>query len=105
MLLFSSRQVSNDFRDLSTLLVHGVEALIMSLLIGFLYYGHGESRLSIRDTTALLYMIGALIPFTVILDVIAKCKCELYCKCLSNHNQRILESMKNYVYKCNSRMK
>uniref|UniRef100_A0A8B9BNN9 ATP-binding cassette sub-family G member 8 n=1 Tax=Anser brachyrhynchus TaxID=132585 RepID=A0A8B9BNN9_9AVES len=71
-----SRQVSNDFRDLPTLLVHGVEALIMSLLIGFLYYGHGESGLSIRDTTALLYMIGALIPFTVILDVIAKCHSE-----------------------------
>uniref|UniRef100_A0A8C2TCI5 ATP-binding cassette sub-family G member 8 n=1 Tax=Coturnix japonica TaxID=93934 RepID=A0A8C2TCI5_COTJA len=70
-----SRQVSNDFRDLSTLLVHGFEALVMSLLIGFLYYGH-EERLSIRDTSALLYMIGALIPFTVILDVIAKCHSE-----------------------------
>ncbi|NXA46069.1 ABCG8 protein, partial [Nothocercus julius] len=71
-----SRQVSNDFRDLSTLLIHGFEALLMSLLIGFLYYGHGKSRLSIRDTTALLYMIGALTPFTVILDVIAKCHSE-----------------------------
>uniref|UniRef100_A0A8C9FNT9 ATP-binding cassette sub-family G member 8 n=1 Tax=Pavo cristatus TaxID=9049 RepID=A0A8C9FNT9_PAVCR len=71
----SLRQVSNDFRDLSTLLVHGFEALVMSLLIGFLYYGH-EGRLSIRDTSALLYMIGALIPFTVILDVIAKCHSE-----------------------------
>eukprot|EP00076_Gallus_gallus_P019018 XP_015139321.1 ATP-binding cassette sub-family G member 8 isoform X3 [Gallus gallus] len=70
-----SRQVSNDFRDISTLLVHGFEALVMSLLIGFLYYGH-EGRLSIRDTSALLYMIGALIPFTVILDVIAKCHSE-----------------------------
>ncbi|OXB77952.1 UNVERIFIED_CONTAM: hypothetical protein H355_003175 [Colinus virginianus] len=70
-----SRQVSNDFRDLSTLLVHGLEALVMSLLIGFLYYGH-ENRLSVRDTSALLYMIGALIPFTVILDVIAKCHSE-----------------------------
>uniref|UniRef100_A0A669P2N8 ATP-binding cassette sub-family G member 8 n=1 Tax=Phasianus colchicus TaxID=9054 RepID=A0A669P2N8_PHACC len=70
-----SRQVSNDFRDLSTLLVHGFEALVMSLLIGFLYYGH-EGRLSIRDTSALLYMIGALIPFTVILDGIAKCHSE-----------------------------
>ncbi|NXC48613.1 ABCG8 protein, partial [Penelope pileata] len=69
------RQVSNDFRDLSTLLVHACEALVMSLLIGFLYFGHGN-RLSIRDTTALLYMIGALIPFTVILDVIAKCHSE-----------------------------
>ncbi|KFP18326.1 ATP-binding cassette sub-family G member 8, partial [Egretta garzetta] len=71
-----SRQVSNDFRDLSTLLIHGFEALLMSLLIGFLYYGHEKTRLSIRDTTALLYMIGALIPFTVILDVIAKCHSE-----------------------------
>ncbi|KGL83276.1 ATP-binding cassette sub-family G member 8, partial [Tinamus guttatus] len=71
-----SRQVSNDFRDLSTLLIHGFEALLMSLLIGFLYYGHDKSRLSIRDTTALLYMIGALTPFTVILDVIAKCHSE-----------------------------
>nr|XP_009931192.1 PREDICTED: LOW QUALITY PROTEIN: ATP-binding cassette sub-family G member 8 [Opisthocomus hoazin] len=71
-----SRQVSNDFRDLSTLLIHGSEALLMSLLIGFLYYGHEKTRLSIRDTTALLYMIGALIPFTVILDVVAKCHSE-----------------------------
>ncbi|NXC19781.1 ABCG8 protein, partial [Corythaeola cristata] len=70
------RQVSNDFRDLSTLLIHGFEALLMSLLIGFLYYGHEKTRLSIRDTTALLYMIGALVPFTVILDVIAKCHSE-----------------------------
>uniref|UniRef100_A0A663EQF9 ATP binding cassette subfamily G member 8 n=1 Tax=Aquila chrysaetos chrysaetos TaxID=223781 RepID=A0A663EQF9_AQUCH len=76
-----SRQVSNDFRDLSTLLIHGFEALLMSLLIGFLYYGHDKTRLSIRDTTALLYMIGALIPFTVILDVIAKCKYQFSCKC------------------------
>uniref|UniRef100_A0A8C3TMH9 ATP-binding cassette sub-family G member 8 n=1 Tax=Catharus ustulatus TaxID=91951 RepID=A0A8C3TMH9_CATUS len=70
------RQVSNDFRDLSTLLIHGFEALLMSLLIGFLYYGHEKNGLSIRDTTALLYMIGALIPFTIILDVIAKCHSE-----------------------------
>ncbi|KFP30942.1 ATP-binding cassette sub-family G member 8, partial [Colius striatus] len=70
------RQVSNDFRDASTLLIHGFEALLMSILIGFLYYGHDKNRLSIRDMTALLYMIGALIPFTVILDVIAKCHSE-----------------------------
>uniref|UniRef100_A0A8D0GIP7 ATP binding cassette subfamily G member 8 n=1 Tax=Sphenodon punctatus TaxID=8508 RepID=A0A8D0GIP7_SPHPU len=67
-----SRQLSNDFRDLSTLLIHGFEVLLMSLLIGFLYYGHGEKKLSIQDTTALLYMIGSLIPFTVIFDLSAK---------------------------------
>lgn len=64
----------NDFRDLVSLLVRGFEALLMSLLVGFLYYGAGDERLSIQDTVALLYMIGALTPFAVVLDVIAKCK-------------------------------
>lgn len=64
----------NDYRDLVTLVVHGLEALLMSLLVGFLYFGAGEQRLSVQDTVALLYMIGALTPFAVVLDVIAKCK-------------------------------
>uniref|UniRef100_A0A8C3SKT2 ATP-binding cassette sub-family G member 8 n=1 Tax=Chelydra serpentina TaxID=8475 RepID=A0A8C3SKT2_CHESE len=76
VVVFLSRQISSDFRDLSTLLIHGSEALLMSLLIGFLYYGHDKSKLSIQDTVALLFMIGALIPFTVVLDVIAKCHSE-----------------------------
>lgn len=70
------RHVSNDFRDLATLLIHGFEALLMSLLIGFLYYGQGDQKLSIQDTVALLFMIGALTPFAVVLDVIAKCHSE-----------------------------
>lgn len=70
------RHMYNDFRDLVTLLVHGFEALLMSLLVGCLYYGAGEERLSVQDTVALLYMIGALTPFAVVLDVIAKCHTE-----------------------------
>uniref|UniRef100_A0A672JSU7 ATP-binding cassette sub-family G member 8 n=1 Tax=Salarias fasciatus TaxID=181472 RepID=A0A672JSU7_SALFA len=70
------RHMYNDYRDLVTLLVHGLEALLMSLLVGCLYYGAGEQRLSIQDTVALLYMIGALTPFAVVLDVIAKCHSE-----------------------------
>ncbi|XP_024152402.1 ATP-binding cassette sub-family G member 8 isoform X2 [Oryzias melastigma] len=70
------RQLYNDYRDLVTLLVHGLEALLMSLLVGFLYYGAGDERLSIQDTVALLYMIVALTPFAVVLDVIAKCHTE-----------------------------
>uniref|UniRef100_A0A8C4W0U3 ATP-binding cassette sub-family G member 8 n=1 Tax=Gopherus evgoodei TaxID=1825980 RepID=A0A8C4W0U3_9SAUR len=74
--VFLSRQISSNFRDLSALLIHGSEALLMSLLIGFLYYGHEKSKLSIQDTTALLFLICALIPFTVVLDVISKCHSE-----------------------------
>ncbi|XP_039088337.1 ATP-binding cassette sub-family G member 8 [Hyaena hyaena] len=70
------RQIFNDFRDLPTLLIHAAEACLMSLVIGFLYYGHGAIKLSLMDTAALLFMIGALIPFNVILDVIAKCHSE-----------------------------
>lgn len=70
------RQMYNDYRDLVTLLVHGFEALLMSLLIGFLYYGAGPDKLSVQDTVSLLYMIGALTPFAVVLDVIAKCHSE-----------------------------
>ncbi|XP_015233669.1 ATP-binding cassette sub-family G member 8 [Cyprinodon tularosa] len=70
------RHMYNDFRDLVSLLVRGFEALLMSLLVGFLYYGAGEERLNIQDTVALLYMIGALTPFAVVLDVIAKCHTE-----------------------------
>ncbi|KAM9601511.1 LOW QUALITY PROTEIN: ATP-binding cassette sub-family G member 8 [Trichechus inunguis] len=68
-----SRQISDDFRDL---LIHGTEACLMSLIIGFLFYGHGGIQLSFMDTAALLFMIGALIPFNVILDVITKCHSE-----------------------------
>ncbi|KAL7877559.1 hypothetical protein SRHO_G00042020 [Serrasalmus rhombeus] len=70
------RQVFNDYRDLVKLVVHGLEALLMSLLVGFLYFGAGEEQLSMQDTVALLYMIGAVTPFAVVLDVIAKCHSE-----------------------------
>ncbi|XP_053565328.1 ATP-binding cassette sub-family G member 8 [Bombina bombina] len=70
------RHVSNDLRDLTTLLIHGFEALIMALLVGFLYYGQGGNQLSIQDTVALLFMKGSLTPFAVVLDVVAKCHSE-----------------------------
>ncbi|XP_075451886.1 ATP-binding cassette sub-family G member 8 isoform X2 [Ascaphus truei] len=70
------RQVSNDLRDLTTLLIHGFEALLMAMLIGFLYYGQGGNQLSIEDTIALLFMKGSLTPFAVVLDVVAKCHSE-----------------------------
>uniref|UniRef100_A0A8C5MDU0 ATP binding cassette subfamily G member 8 n=1 Tax=Leptobrachium leishanense TaxID=445787 RepID=A0A8C5MDU0_9ANUR len=76
-LIFSNRRhISNDLRDLSTILIHGFEAVLMALLIGFLYYGQGGNQLSIQDTIALLFMKGSLTPFAVVLDVVAKCHSE-----------------------------
>ncbi|XP_056419616.1 ATP-binding cassette sub-family G member 8-like [Hyla sarda] len=71
-----NRHISNDFRDLTTLLIHSFEAVLMALLIGFLYYGQGGNQLSIQDTIALLFMKGSLTPFAVVLDVVAKCHSE-----------------------------
>ncbi|XP_061481386.1 ATP-binding cassette sub-family G member 8 [Rhineura floridana] len=71
-----SRQISNDFRDLSALLIRRFEALLMSLLMGFLYYGHGKSKLSTQDISALLFMMGCLIPYIVILEAVTKCHSE-----------------------------
>nr|DBA27190.1 TPA: hypothetical protein GDO54_011359 [Pyxicephalus adspersus] len=71
-----NRHVSNDLRDLTTLIIHGAEAVLMALLIGFLYYGQGANPLSIQDTVALLFMKGSLTPFAVVLDVVAKCHSE-----------------------------
>ncbi|KAM8947213.1 ATP-binding cassette sub-family G member 8 [Pelodytes ibericus] len=70
------RHISNDLRDLTTLLIHGLEALFMALLIGFLYYGQGGNQLSIQDTISLLFMKGSITPFAVVLDVVAKCHSE-----------------------------
>uniref|UniRef100_A0A8D0DZB5 ATP-binding cassette sub-family G member 8 n=1 Tax=Salvator merianae TaxID=96440 RepID=A0A8D0DZB5_SALMN len=71
-----SRQVSNDFRNLSALLIYGFEALLMSLLIGVLYYGHGKIQLSIQDVAGLLFMVGALVPYIVVLETVTKCYSE-----------------------------
>ncbi|XP_044515398.1 ATP-binding cassette sub-family G member 8 [Gracilinanus agilis] len=70
------RQISNDFRDLPMLLTQGLEAFVMAMVIGFLFYGHGGIRRSFMDTAALLFVTGALIPFPVILHIIAKCHSE-----------------------------
>lgn len=45
----------------------------MSLLMGFLYYGH-EKSLSIPDVSGLLFMLGALIPYLVVVETVTKCK-------------------------------
>ncbi|XP_007537319.1 ATP-binding cassette sub-family G member 8 isoform X2 [Erinaceus europaeus] len=70
------RQLSNDARALPVLLVRGVEACLMALVIGFLYYGHGAAPLSAMDMVALLFMTCALVPFNIILAVISKCYSE-----------------------------
>ncbi|XP_049640668.1 ATP-binding cassette sub-family G member 8 [Suncus etruscus] len=70
------RQISNDFRDLPSLLVLGAGALLMSLITGFLYYGHGPRPLSFSDMVALLFMVGALVPFNIVLGIIAKYHAE-----------------------------
>jgi hypothetical protein len=54
--------------------VQAIEALAMSLMIGLVFYNLGTGQIGIRDRFGLLYIIGALYPYMVILDVVGQCK-------------------------------
>jgi ATP-binding cassette subfamily G (WHITE) protein 8 (sterolin 2) len=60
--------------DYAFLAVQAIEALAMSLMIGLVFFDLKLDQLSARDRFGLLYIIGALYPYMVILDVIGKCQ-------------------------------
>ena len=65
--------MKNNLEDYGFLSVQAIEALAMSLMIGLVYFDLELDQLSARDRFGLLYIIGALYPYMVILDVIGKC--------------------------------
>ena len=60
--------------DYGFLGVQAIEAICMALMIGLVYYDLGLDQTSMRDRFGLLYIIGALYPYMIILDVIGACK-------------------------------
>ena len=54
--------------------VQALEAIFMSLMIGLIYFDLGYGQVDMRDRFGLMYIIGALYPYMVILDVIGQCK-------------------------------
>lgn len=46
----------------------------MSFVVGLVYYKLAYGQSNIRDWFGLMYILAALYPYMVILDVIAQCK-------------------------------
>jgi hypothetical protein len=46
----------------------------MSFVVGLVYYKLAYTQSNIRDWFGLMYILAALYPYMVILDVIAQCK-------------------------------
>ena len=54
--------------------MQAVEALAMSVIIGLIYFNLSLDQVGLRDRFGLCYIVGALYPYMVILDVIGQCK-------------------------------
>ena len=65
--------MKNNLEDYSFLGVQAIEAIAMSLVLGLVFVNLGIGQTSIRDRFGLLYSIGALYPYMIILDVIGAC--------------------------------
>lgn len=53
-----------------------IQAFAMSFVVGLVYYKLAIGQSNIRDWFGLMYILAALYPYMVILDVIAQCKCK-----------------------------
>ncbi|KAK3093563.1 hypothetical protein FSP39_017341 [Pinctada imbricata] len=76
-----SRCTRNLVEDYLFLAAQFIQALSMSLVVGFIYYKLGTEQSTIRDWFGLMYIIGAMYPYLVILDLVSQ-----------YHNER------NYLY-------
>lgn len=50
----------------------------MSVVVGFVYFNLGLDQSSVRDRFGMMYIIGALYPYMVVLDLIGICKYFLH---------------------------
>lgn len=51
-----------------------IQALSMSVVVGMIYFRLEKDQQTVRDWFGLMYIIGAMYPYLVILDLIAVCK-------------------------------
>ena len=80
IILYSNhrRALSNNLEDYGFLGVQAIEAICMSLMIGIVFFDLEFDQISVRDRFGLLYIVGALYPYMVILDVIGQCESVVF---------------------------
>ncbi|KAL5008568.1 hypothetical protein ScPMuIL_014149 [Solemya velum] len=66
------RSIKNIIEDYISMATQCIEAAIMSVIIGLVYYQLGNGQADMRDRFGLLYIIIALYPFLIVLDLITQ---------------------------------
>lgn len=64
------RSTRNIFEDYGYLATQFIQAVAMSIVVGFVYFNLGLDQSSVRDRFGMMYIIGALYPYMVVLDLI-----------------------------------
>lgn len=72
--LCGRRCTRNQIEDYMLVLAQFIQALSMSVVVGMIYFRLEKDQQTIRDWFGLMYIIGAMYPYLVILDLIAVCK-------------------------------
>ncbi|XP_048733666.1 ATP-binding cassette sub-family G member 8-like [Ostrea edulis] len=65
------RCTRNQIEDYLLVLAQFIQALSMSLVVGMIYLNLNKEQKTVRDWFGLMYIIGAMYPYLVILDLIA----------------------------------
>lgn len=65
------RCTRNQIEDYMLVLAQFIQALSMSVVVGMIYFRLEKDQQTVRDWFGLMYIIGAMYPYLVILDLIA----------------------------------
>ncbi|XP_023931808.1 ATP-binding cassette sub-family G member 8 [Lingula anatina] len=70
--VLTRRALINNFADYGFLLVQIAESVFMSLVIGVVYLNLQFDQYAMRDRFALMFILGALYPYMMVVDVVGK---------------------------------
>lgn len=71
---FCRRSTRNIVEDYGYLATQFMQALAMSVVVGLVYFNLKLDQSSMRDRFGMMYILGALYPYMVVLDLIGICK-------------------------------
>ena len=72
--LFFRRSTRNIVEDYGFLISQLIQASLMSVVIGLVYFDLGLDQSSMRDRFGMMYILGALYPYMIVLDLIGICE-------------------------------
>ena len=74
LLIFYRRSTRNIVEDYGFLFSQLIQASAMSVVVGLVYFNLGFDQSAMRDRFGMMYILGALYPYMIVLDLIGICK-------------------------------